>query len=146
MSASGKKVAGSLKLEVPAGQANPGSKLGPALGQRGVNIMDFCKAFNDKTKSMEPGLPLPVSITVYEDRSFTFEVRTPKTSFLIKKAVGLTKGSSAPNKDKVGSITRAQLEEVAKAKQPDLTAADLDAAVRTISGTAKSMGLIIEDK
>ena len=136
-----KKVTGYIKLQVPAGQANPSPPVGPALGQHGVNIMEFCKAFNAATQSTEQGMPLPVVITVYSDRSFTFVTKTPPASILIKKALGLKSGSARPNTDKVGKITRAQLEEIAKAKEPDLTAADLDAAVRTIAGSARSMGI-----
>ena len=139
-----KKVEAYIKLQVKAGMANPSPPVGPALGQHGVNIMEFCKAFNAKTESVEKGLPIPVVITVYNDRSFTFETKTPPASVLIMKAVNLTKGSSVPNKDKVGKITRAQLEEIAKMKEPDLTAADMDAAVRTISGSARSMGVEVE--
>ena len=139
-----KKIEAYIKLQVPAGQANPSPPVGPALGQHGVNIMEFCKAFNAKTQSVEQGLPLPVVITVYSDRSFTFITKTPPASILIKKAVGLQKGSSNPNTNKVGKITRAQLEEIAKMKEPDLTAASLDAAVRTIAGSARSMGIDAE--
>jgi len=139
-----KKIIGFIKLQVPAGKANPSPPIGPALGQRGLNIMEFCKAFNAQTQGMEPGLPIPVVITAYADKSFTFVMKTPPASILLKKAVGLKSGSSKPNTDKVGKITRAQLEEIAKTKQPDLTAADLDAAVRTIAGSARSMGLIVE--
>ena len=139
-----KKVAGYIKLQVKAGQANPSPPVGPALGQRGVNIMEFCKAFNAATQKVEPGLPIPTVITVYTDRSFTFITKTPPASVLLKKALNLSKGSSRPNTEKVGKVTRAQLEEVAKAKEPDLTANDLDAAVRTIAGSARSMGLVVE--
>ncbi len=139
-----KKVIGYIKLQVPAGKANPSPPIGPALGQRGLNIMEFCKAFNAKTQEMEPGLPIPVVITAYADKSFTFIMKTPPATTLIKKAVGVTKGSARPHTDKVGTITRAQLEEVAKAKMPDLTAADMDAAVRTIAGSARSIGLNVE--
>lgn len=139
-----KKIQAYIKLQVKAGQANPSPPVGPALGQHGVNIMEFCKAFNAQTQGMEPGLPIPVVITAYADKSFTFVMKTPPASILLKKAVGLKSGSSKPNTDKVGKITRAQLEEIAKTKQPDLTAADLDAAVRTIAGSARSMGLIVE--
>jgi len=139
-----KKVAGYIKLQVKAGQANPSPPVGPALGQRGVNIMEFCKAFNAATQKVEPGLPIPCVITVYTDRSFTFITKTPPASVLLKKAINLSKGSSRPNTEKVGTVTRAQLEEVAKAKEPDLTANDLDAAVRTIAGSARSMGLVVE--
>ena len=140
-----KKVTGYIKLQVGAGAANPSPPVGPALGQHGVNIMEFCKAFNAKTESLEKGAPVPVVITVYEDRSFTFETRTPPASFLLKKAAGIKSGSGRPNTEKVGKVTRAQLEDIAKAKEPDLTAADLDAAVRTIAGSARSMGLNVED-
>ncbi len=136
-----KKVTGYIKLQVKAGQANPSPPVGPALGQRGLNIMEFCKAFNAATQKLEPGLPIPVVITAYSDRSFTFITKTPPASILIKKAINLKSGSKRPNTEKVGKITRAQLEEIAKAKEPDLTAADLDAAVRTIAGSARSMGV-----
>ncbi len=139
-----KKVQAYVKLQVPAGQANPSPPVGPALGQHGVNIMEFCKAFNAQTQSQEQGLPLPVVITVYSDRSFTFITKTPPASVLLRKAVGLPKGSSNPNTQKVGKVTRAQLEEIAQTKMPDLTAADLDAAVKTIAGSARSMGLEVE--
>jgi large subunit ribosomal protein L11 len=139
-----KKVIGYIKLQVPAGKANPSPPVGPALGQKGLNIMEFCKAFNAQTQGVEPGLPLPVVITAFADKSFTFVIKTPPASVLIKKAIGLTKGSSVPHKDKVGKITRAQLEEIAKAKGKDLTAADLDAAVKTIAGSARSMGVTVE--
>ena len=139
-----KKVTGYIKLQIPAGQANPAPPVGPALGQQGVNIMEFCKAFNAQTQKLEPGLPIPVIITVYSDRSFTFVMKTPPAAVLIRKALGIEKGSGAPNTNKVGKITRKQLEEIAKTKQPDLTAADLDAAVRTIAGSARSMGVDVE--
>ncbi|OJW51772.1 MAG: 50S ribosomal protein L11 [Thiobacillus sp. 65-1059] len=139
-----KKIVGYIKLQVPAGKANPSPPIGPALGQRGLNIMEFCKAFNAKTQGMEPGLPIPVVITAFADKSFTFIMKTPPATVLIKKAIKLDKGSAKPNLDKVGAITRAQLEEIAKTKEPDLTAADMDAAVRTIAGTARSMGVIVE--
>lgn len=139
-----KKVIGFIKLQIPAAKANPSPPVGPALGQRGLNIMEFCKAFNAKTQSMEPGLPIPVVITAYSDKSFTFIMKTPPASILLKKAAKLQKGSSKPNSDKVGKVTRAQLEEIAKTKEPDLTAADLNAAVRTIAGSARSMGLEVE--
>ena len=139
-----KKVTGYIKLQVAAGKANPSPPVGPALGQKGVNIMEFCKAFNAATQSMEVGMPIPVVITVYSDKSFTFITKTPPASVLLKKAMGLKSGSARPNSDKVGKISRAQLEEIAKTKEPDLTAADLDAAVRTIAGTARSMGLEVE--
>ena len=139
-----KKVQAYIKLQVKAGEANPSPPVGPALGQHGVNIMEFCKAFNAQTQSMEKGLPLPVIITVYNDRSFTFVIKTPPASYLLKKAVGAEKGSSVPNLEKIGTVTRAQLEEIAKMKEPDLTAADMDAAVRTIAGTARSMGIDVE--
>ncbi|TBW55956.1 50S ribosomal protein L11 [Marinobacter halodurans] len=139
-----KKIEAYIKLQVAAGQANPSPPVGPALGQHGVNIMEFCKAFNAQTQGMEPGLPTPVVITVYSDRSFTFITKTPPASVLLKKAAGLKSGSSRPNTDKVGTVTREQLEEIAKTKEPDLTAADMDAAVRTIAGTARSMGLNVE--
>ncbi|MEZ5464854.1 MAG: 50S ribosomal protein L11 [Lysobacteraceae bacterium] len=140
-----KKVAGYIKLQIKAGQANPSPPVGPALGQRGVNIMEFCKAFNAATQQLEAGLPIPTVITVYSDRSFTFITKTPPASVLLKKLTGIPKGSSRPNTDKVGKVTRAQLEEIAKMKEPDLTAADLDAAVRTIAGSARSMGLVSEE-
>ncbi len=139
-----KKVQAYIKLQVKAGQANPSPPVGPALGQHGVNIMEFCKAFNAKTQSVEPGLPIPVVITVYSDRSFTFETKTPPAAVLLLKAAKLKKGSGRPNTEKVGTVTREQLEEIAKTKEPDLTAGDLDAAVRTIAGSARSMGLNVE--
>ena len=139
-----KKIQAYIKLQVAAGQANPSPPVGPALGQHGVNIMEFCKAFNAQTQNQEPGAPVPVVITVYSDRSFTFEMKTPPASYLLKKAAGIKSGSGVLNKNKVGKVTRAQLEEIAKAKDPDLTAADMDAAVRTIAGSARSMGLDVE--
>ncbi|BFM05585.1 50S ribosomal protein L11 [Halioxenophilus aromaticivorans] len=139
-----KKVEAYIKLQVAAGKANPSPPVGPALGQHGVNIMEFCKAFNAQTQSLEPGAPVPVVISVYNDRSFTFTMKTPPASFLLKKAANLKSGSSRPNTDKVGKVTRAQLEEIATAKMPDLTAADMDAAVRTIAGSARSMGIETE--
>ncbi|WP_416886120.1 50S ribosomal protein L11 [Marinospirillum sp.] len=139
-----KKVQAYIKLQVAAGKANPSPPVGPALGQHGVNIMEFCKAFNAQTQDVEPGLPIPVVITVYSDRSFTFVTKTPPAAVLLKKSLGLKSGSAVPNKNKVGKITREQLEEIAKAKEPDLTAADMDAAVRTIAGTARSMGIDVE--
>ena len=139
-----KKIVGFIKLQVPAGKANPSPPIGPALGQRGLNIMEFCKAFNAATQKMEPGLPVPVIITAYQDKSFTFVMKTPPASVLIKKAAKIEKGSPRPHTDKVGRITRAQVEEIAKAKTPDLTAADLEAAVRTIAGSARSMGIDVE--
>jgi large subunit ribosomal protein L11 len=139
-----KKIEAYIKLQVPAQDANPSPPVGPALGQHGVNIMEFCKAFNAQTQSLEKGMPVPVVITVYNDRSFTFIMKTPPASVLLKKAAGVPKGSGTPNTDKVGKVTRAQLEEIAKTKEPDLTAADLDAAVRTIAGSARSMGLEVE--
>ncbi len=139
-----KKVVGLIKLQVPAGKANPSPPIGPALGQRGLNIMEFCKAFHAQTQKMEPGLPVPVVITAYQDKSFTFVMKTPPASVLISKAAKIEKGSARPNTDKVGKITRAQAEEIAKAKMPDLTAADLNAAVRTIAGSARSMGVDVE--
>ncbi len=139
-----KKVVGFIKLQVPAGKANPSPPIGPALGQRGLNIMEFCKAFNAATQKMEPGLPVPVVITAYQDKSFTFIMKTPPASILIKKAAKIESGSARPNSDKVGRISRAQVEEIAKAKMPDLTAADLEAAVRTIAGSARSMGVEVE--
>ena len=139
-----KKVQGYIRLQVPAGSANPSPPIGPALGQQGVNIMEFCKQFNAQTQKLEKGLPIPVVITVYSDRSFTFIMKTPPASVLIRKSLGLEKGSGTPNTAKVGRISRKQLEEIAKTKQPDLTAADLDAAVRTIAGSARSMGITVE--
>jgi large subunit ribosomal protein L11 len=139
-----KKVQGYVKLQVPAGSANPSPPIGPALGQQGVNIMEFCKQFNAQTQKMEKGLPIPVVITVYSDRSFTFLMKTPPAAVLIRKAIGIEKGSGTPNTAKVGKISRKQLEDIAKMKQPDLTAADLDAAVRTIAGSARSMGVDVE--
>jgi large subunit ribosomal protein L11 len=139
-----KKVTGYIKLQVKAGQANPSPPVGPALGQRGLNIMEFCKAFNAATQKLEPGLPIPTIITVYSDRTFTFITKTPPATILLKKAVGIQSGSGRPNTEKVGKVSRKQLEEIAKQKQPDLTAADLDAAVRTIAGSARSMGLVPE--
>jgi|TARA_B110000438_G_scaffold155662_1_gene149398 large subunit ribosomal protein L11 len=139
-----KKVTSYIKLQVPAGQANPSPPVGPALGQHGVNIMEFCKAFNAATQSVEAGLPIPVVITVYSDRSFTFITKTPPAAILLQKAAGIKKGSGIPNTEKVGKVNRAQLEEIATTKMPDLTAADMDAAVRTIAGTARSMGIEVE--
>ncbi len=139
-----KKIIGMIKLQVPAGKANPSPPIGPALGQRGLNIMEFCKAFNAQTQKMEPGLMLPVVITAYADKSFTFILKSPPASVLIRKALKLDKGSKTPHTDKVGRLTRAQAEEIAKTKTPDLTAADLDAAVRTIAGSARSMGVDVE--
>jgi large subunit ribosomal protein L11 len=139
-----KKIVGLIKLQVPAGKANPSPPIGPALGQRGLNIMEFCKAFNAQTQKMEPGLMLPVVITAYADKSFTFILKSPPASVLIKKALKLDRGSKTPHTDKVGKLTRKQAEEIAKTKQPDLTAADLDAAVRTIAGSARSMGVEVE--
>ncbi|HEX5538723.1 MAG TPA: 50S ribosomal protein L11, partial [Methylophilaceae bacterium] len=136
-----KKVIGYIKLQIPAGKANPSPPVGPALGQRGLNIMEFCKAFNAATQSMEPGLPIPVVITAFADKSFTFVMKTPPATILIKKAAKIDKGSPRPHTDKVGKITRAQAEDIAKAKMPDLTASDMDAAVRTIAGSARSMGI-----
>ncbi len=139
-----KKIEAYIKLQVAAGQANPSPPVGPALGQHGVNIMEFCKAFNAQTQSLEQGMPTPVVITVYSDRSFTFITKTPPAAVLLKKAAGLKSGSSRPNTDKVGKVTRAQLEEIATVKMPDITAADMDAAVRTIAGSARSMGIETE--
>ena len=139
-----KKIDNYIKLQVPAGQANPSPPVGPALGQHGLNIMDFCKAFNAETQSLEQGLPVPVVITVYNDKSFTFVAKTTPAAYLLKKAAGIDSGSSAPNTNKVGKVSRAQLEEIAKTKRPDLSANDLDAAIRTIAGTARSMGLETE--
>jgi large subunit ribosomal protein L11 len=139
-----KKVTGYIKLQVAAGQANPSPPVGPALGQHGVNIMEFCKTFNAQTQGIEPGLPIPVVITVYSDRSFTFITKTPPAAVLLRKAAGAAKGSGTPNTTKVGKVNRSQLEEIANSKMPDLTAASLDAAVRTIAGTARSMGIDVE--
>jgi len=139
-----KKIVALIKLQVPAGKANPSPPIGPALGQRGLNIMEFCKAFNAQTQKMEPGLPIPVVITAYADKSFTFIMKTPPATILIKKAAKIDKGSPRPHTDKVGRISRAQAEEIAKTKMPDLTAADLEAAVRTIAGSARSMGIEVE--
>lgn len=139
-----KKVDAYIKLQVPANKANPSPPVGPALGQKGVNIMEFCKAFNAKTQGLEDGMPIPVVITVYSDKSFTFITKTPPASILLKKAAGVTKGSPVPHTQKIGKVTRAQLEEIATTKMPDLTAADMDAAVRTIAGSARSMGLETE--
>lgn len=139
-----KKIDSYVKLQVAAAQANPSPPVGPALGQKGVNIMEFCKQFNARTQGMEPGLPIPVVITVFSDKSFTFVTKTPPASVLLRKAAAVPKGSAVPNKDKVGKVTRAQVEEIAKTKTPDLTAAGLDAAVRTIAGTARSMGIEVE--
>ncbi len=139
-----KKIEAYVKLQVAAGKANPSPPVGPALGQRGVNIMEFCKQFNARTQGLEEGLPIPVVITVFSDRSFTFVTKTPPASVLLRKAAGVPKGSSVPNKDKVGKVTRAQIDEIAKAKAPDLTAASVNAAARTIAGTARSMGIEVE--
>ena len=139
-----KKIIGYIKLQVPAGKANPSPPIGPALGQRGLNIMEFCKAFNAQTQGVEPGLPIPVVITAFADKSFTFIMKTPPATILLKKAAKITKGSPKPHTDKVGVVTREQLEEIAKTKMPDLTAADMDAAVRTLAGSARSMGLSVE--
>ena len=139
-----KKVQAFIKLQVAAGKANPSPPVGPALGQHGVNIMEFCKAFNAQTQSVEEGLPLPVVITVYSDRSFTFITKTPPASVLLKKALGLQSGSAVPNRDKVGKVSRAQLEEIAQVKMPDLNAKDLEGAVRIVAGTARSMGIDVE--
>lgn len=139
-----KKIDSYIKLQVPAGQANPSPPVGPALGQHGLNIMDFCKAFNAKTQGEEPGLPIPVVITVFADKSFTFITKTPPAAVLLRRAAGVPKGSGTPNTEKVGTVSREQLEKIVKTKEPDLTAADMDAAVRTIAGTARSMGLTVE--
>lgn len=139
-----KKIVGFVKLQVPAGKANPSPPIGPALGQRGLNIMEFCKAFNAQTQGVEPGLPLPVVITAYADKSFTFIIKTPPATVLIKKAVKLDKGSASPLANKVGKITRAQLEEIAKTKLKDMNAANIDAAIRTLAGSARSMGITVE--
>ena len=140
-----KKISGYIKLQIPAGKANPSPPVGPALGQHGVNIMEFCKAFNAETQSMEAGMPIPVVITVYSDRSFTFVTKTPPASYLLKKAAGVTSGSGRPNREKVGAVTRSQLEEIVALKKADLTAADSDAGVRTIAGSARSMGIKVEN-
>ena len=140
----GKEKTGLIKLQIAAGQANPAPPVGPALGQHGVNIMDFCNAFNSETQNAEKGMPLPVVITVYEDKSFTFVVKTPPAAVLIKKALGIPKGSGEPNREKVGKLTRAQLEEIAKQKEPDLNSNDIDAAVLIIAGTARSMGVEVD--
>lgn len=139
-----KKIEAYIKLQVPAGKANPSPPVGPALGQHGVNIMEFCKAFNAATQEMEPGLPIPVVISVYSDRSFTFIQKTPPAAVLLRKAAGIAKGSGTPNTVKVAKVTREQLEEIATTKMPDLTAADMDAAVRTIAGSARSAGIDVE--
>jgi large subunit ribosomal protein L11 len=139
-----KKVTAYIKLQVPAGQANPSPPVGPALGQHGVNIMDFCKTFNAQTQTLDQGMPIPVVITVYADRSFTFITKTPPASVLLRKALNISKGSGTPNTSKVGKVSRAQLEEIAQLKMPDLTAADMDAAVRTIAGSARSAGIDVE--
>ena len=139
-----KKIVGFVKLQVPAGKANPSPPIGPALGQRGLNIMEFCKAFNAQTQGVEPGLPLPVVITAFADKSFTFIIKTPPATVLIKKAIKLDKGSATPHNNKVGKITRAQLEEIAKTKLKDMNAASIDAAVRTLAGSARSMGVNVE--
>ncbi len=139
-----KKITGYVKLQVPAGAANPSPPIGPALGQRGLNIMEFCKAFNAQTQGMEAGLPIPVQITAYADKSFTFIMKTPPASVLIRKAAKVDKGSPRPHQDKVGKLTRKQAEDIAKLKMPDLTASDPDAALRTIAGTARSMGIVVE--
>jgi large subunit ribosomal protein L11 len=139
-----KKVVGYIKLQVKAGQANPSPPVGPALGQRGLNIMEFCKAFNAATQKLEPGIPIPCIITAYSDRTFTFITKTPPATILLKKAAGIESGSKRPNTEKVGKVSRAQLEQIATTKMADLTAADMDAAVRTIAGSARSMGLVVE--
>lgn len=140
-----KKIVGYLKLQIPAGKANPSPPVGPALGQRGLNIMEFCKAFNAATQGFEPGLSIPVVITAYADKSFTFILKSPPATILIKKAAGITKGSSKPNTDKVGKVTRSQLEDIVKVKNSDLTGSDLDASVRIIAGSARSMGIEVEE-
>jgi large subunit ribosomal protein L11 len=139
-----KKIVNYIKLQVPASEANPSPPVGPALGQHGLNIMEFCKAFNAQTQEMEKGMPLPVVITVYADKSFTFEIKTPPAAVLLKKAAGITKGSGTPNTNKVGTVTRAQLEEIAGTKMKDLNANDMEAAVQIIAGSARSMGLVVE--
>lgn len=140
-----KKITAFIKLQVKAGQANPSPPVGPALGQHGLNIMEFCKAFNAQTQNLEPGMPTPVVITAYSDRSFTFILKTPPASILLKKSLGIESGSKTPNTQKVGKVTRAQLEEIATVKMPDLTASNMEAAVRTIAGSARSMGIEVED-
>ena len=139
-----KKITGYIKLQIPAGKANPAPPIGPALGQHGVNIMEFCKAFNAKTQNADPDMKIPVVITVYADRSFSFETKTPPAADLLRKAAGIPKGSGTPNKAKIGTISRAQIEEVAKTKMPDLNTTSLESAMKTIEGTARSMGLTIE--
>jgi large subunit ribosomal protein L11 len=139
-----KKIVGYVKLQVPAGKANPSPPIGPALGQRGLNIMEFCKAFNAATQGVEPGLPIPVVITAYADKSFTFVMKSPPATILLKKAAGITKGSAKPHTDKVGVVTRAQLEEIVKTKQNDLTGSDMDASVRILAGSARSIGITVE--
>ena len=139
-----RKIEAYIKLQIPAGQANPSPPVGPALGQHGVNIMEFCKAFNAETQSAEQGMPVPVVISVYTDKSFTFITKTPPAAVLLKKAAGIKKGSGTPNTEKVGKVTRAQLEEIVKIKDPDLNASDMDAAVKIIMGSARSMGLDVE--
>ena len=139
-----KKITGYVKLQVPAGQASPSPPIGPALGQAGLNIMDFCKTFNSQTEKLEKGMPCPVVITVYQDKTFTFIVKTPPAAVLIKKALGIPKGSGEPNREKVGKLTRAQLEDIAKQKEPDLNSNDIDAAVLIIAGTARSMGVEVD--
>ncbi len=139
-----KKIVGYVKLQVPAGKANPSPPIGPALGQRGLNIMEFCKAFNAATQGVEPGLPIPVVITAYADKSFTFVMKSPPATVLLKKAAGITKGSAKPHTDKVGVVTRAQLEEIAKTKQNDLTGSDMEASVRILAGSARSIGITVE--
>ena len=139
-----KKIVGYIKLQVPAGKANPSPPIGPALGQRGLNIMEFCKAFNAQTQGVEPGLPIPVVITAYADKSFTFVMKTPPATILIKKAAGIKSGSAKPHTDKVGKITKKQVEEIARTKMPDLNAASLEAAMRTVAGSARSMGVVVE--
>ena len=139
-----KKIDGYIKLQIPAGQANPSPPVGPALGQKGVNIMEFCKAFNANTQKLEQGMPIPVVITVYQDKSFSFETKSPPAAVLLRKAAGVAKGSGVPHREKVGEVNREQLEEIVKSKDGDLTAADMDAAVRTIAGTARSMGITVE--
>ena len=140
-----KKISGYIKLQIPAGKANPAPPIGPALGQHGVNIMEFCKAFNAKTQNDDPDMKVPVVITVYADRSFSFETKTPPAADLLRKASGIPKGSGKPNREKSGSISRSQIEEIAKKKMPDLNTTSLESAMKTIEGTAKSMGLTITD-
>ena len=141
-----KQVEARFKIQVPSGKANPSPPVGPALSQRGVNLMEFCKAFNERTADMEAGQPLPVEITVYADKSFEFSIKSPPAAFLLRKALGIDKGSATPNSQKVGTISRAQIEEIVATKQADLTAADVEAGIRSIAGTARSMGIKVETR